>query len=414
MRIVIFGLSVSSAWGNGHATPWRSLIAALDGAGHEVLFFEQDAPYYRRHRDLPRLGGRSRLVLYPRWRAIRAWARSAADSADAAIVTSYCPDGRAASELVLGSRARARVFYDLDAPVTLARRAAGEDVPYLPRGGLGGFDLVLSFTGGRSLELLREQLGARRVAPLYGSVDPARHRPVAPAAAWSGACSYLGTWSADRQAALEALFLEPARRDPRPFVLGGAMYPASVRWPANVVRIDHVAPDDHPAFYGSSPLTVSVTRGPMARCGWCPSGRLFEAAACGVPVLSDPWPGLEAFFAPGEEILVARTSEEALAAIQLPRAELARIGRRARERVLAEHAGTRRAEQLLALLEPSAAGTTGGPAAETTARGSAAAEGAIAGTAVGSTVPGGAAASTERAAVAGADAPWASGAEVAS
>lgn len=354
MRIVIFGLSVSSAWGNGHATPWRSLIAALDRAGHEVVFFERDTAYYRSHRDLTVLGRRARLVLYQAWSSIRAVARTITGSADVAIVTSYCPDGRLACELVLDSRARSRVFYDLDTPVTLARLAAGEDVPYLPVNGLGAFDLVLSFTGGHTLDRLRDRLGARRVAPLYGSVDPDRHRPVAPAPGWAGACSYLGTYSADRQDALERLFLEPARRSARRFVLGGAMYPDDVRLPPNVVRVDHVPPDEHPAFYGSSPLTVNVTRGPMARAGFCPSGRLFEAAACGVPVLSDPWPGLGVFFTPGDQILIARTTEEALAAIELPHAELAAIGRRARERTLAEHSGERRAAQLLALLEPDA------------------------------------------------------------
>lgn len=368
MRIVIFGLSVSSAWGNGHATPWRSLIAALDRARHEVVFFEQDTPYYRRHRDLERLGGRGRLVLYPAWDELRAEARAIADTADAAIVTSYCPDGRDACELVLGSRARARVFYDLDTPVTLARLAAGEDVPYLPAGGLAGFDLVLSFTGGPALEHLRDRLGARRVAALHGSVDPARHRPVAAAAPWAAACSYLGTWSADRQAALEALFLEPARRGRRRFLLGGSMYPPGVRWPPNVARVDHVPPPEHPAFYCSSPLTLNITRGAMARAGFCPSGRLFEAAACGVPVLTDAWPGLEAFFTPGDQILVARTTDEAIAAIELPRDELAAIGRRARARAIEEHSGAARAAQLLALLEPGAAGAAPAPA-RTRARG---------------------------------------------
>lgn len=351
MRIVIFGLSVSSAWGNGHATVWRSLISALDAARHDVVFFEHDTPYYRDHRDLPVLPGRARLELYASWDDVRERARAAADSADAAIVTSYCPHGREASDLVLASRARARVFYDLDTPVTLCRLAAGEDVPYLPAGGLGGFDLVLSFTGGRAIELLRDRLGAQRVAALYGSVDPASHRPAAAEPAWAAACSYLGTWSRDRQAALDALFLEPARRRARPFVIGGSMYPPEVSWPSNVTRVDHVPPPAHPAFYCSSPLTLNVTRAPMADFGYCPSGRLFEAAACGVPVMSDPWAGLDTFFTPGEEILIARATDDAIAAIELPRAELARIGKRARERALAEHTSTRRAAQLLTLLE---------------------------------------------------------------
>jgi spore maturation protein CgeB len=348
MHIVIFGLSVSSAWGNGHATVWRSLISALDDAGSRVVFFERDVPYYRSHRDLHELPGRGRLRLYRAWDDVRDDACRELADADAAIVTSYCPDARPAAELVLASRAL-RVFYDLDTPVTLSRLDAGADVPYVPAGGLGDFDLVLSYTGGRALDLLRERLGARRVAPLYGSVDPLHHYPVAAQDRWRAACSYLGTWSEDRQGALEALFLEPARRRPDRFLIGGPQYPAETQWPANVERIEHVAPPEHPAFYCSSPLTINVTRAPMAALGYCPSGRLFEAAACGVPVLSDPWLGLDTFFAP-DEILVADSTDAALDAIELPRDQLARIGRRARARAVEDHSSTRRAAQLLALL----------------------------------------------------------------
>jgi spore maturation protein CgeB len=355
MRLVIFGLTVSSSWGNGHATLWRSLIRALDSAGHEVTFFERDVPYYAAHRDLPTLYGRARLRLYAGWDDVAAEAVLAIDNADCAVVTSYCPDGRAACAAVLGARRAARVFYDLDTPVTLAELSAGHDVAYLPAGGLADFDLVLSFTGGRALTDLQARLGARRVAPLYGSVDPAYHMPVPAAPQWSAACSYLGTWSHDRQRALEALFLEPARRHQQhTFVLGGSQYPDEVAWPANVVRHDHVPPPAHPAFYCSSPITINVTRGAMAALGYCPSGRLFEAAACGVPVLSDTWEGLDSFFAIGDEILIARDTDEAIAALQLPREDLARIGQRARERALAEHSGTERAAELIAYIEGAA------------------------------------------------------------
>src|SRR5262249_12917474 len=148
MRIVIFGLTASSAWGNGHATVWRSLINALDASGHVVEFFEKDTPYYRARRDLRALPGRSRLHVYSSWDDVRAFAGGALELPDAAIVTSSCPDGRAAAQLVLDSPARARVFYDLDTPVTLATLHDGDDVPYVPTGGLAAFDLVLSFTGG--------------------------------------------------------------------------------------------------------------------------------------------------------------------------------------------------------------------------------------------------------------------------
>jgi spore maturation protein CgeB len=353
MRIVIFGLSVSSAWGNGHATLWRGLISALDAAGNHVVFFERDVPYYRAHRDLDQLGGRARLCLYRSWDDVCDEACRALAACDAAIVTSYCPDARPAAERVLASRT-IRVFYDLDTPITLSRLDAGEDVAYVPPGGLGDFDLVLSYTGGPALDLLRDRLGARRIAPLYGSVDPLQHYPVAAEAHWRAACSYLGTWSVDRQHALETLFLEPARRRPDRFLIGGPQYPAEAAWPANVARVEHVAPAQHAAFYCSSPLTISVTRAPMAALGFCPSGRLFEAAACGVPVLSDRWPGLETFFAPGAEILVADSTEAALAAIELPPEALARIGRRARARVLEDHSSTQRAAELIGLLEASA------------------------------------------------------------
>ena len=355
MKIVIFGLTVSSAWGNGHATLWRSLISALDRRGHEVVFYERDVPYYRAHRDLSELGGGSKLRLYARWHDIAIEATSTIDEADAAIVTSYCPDGRVASDCVRGAAKAVRVFYDLDTPITLAKLEAGQSVSYLPDEGLGEFDLVLSFTGGRALELLRTRLGARRVEPLYGSVDPAQHRPVDPDPMWTAACSYLGTWSDDRQHALEALFLAAARSRPHEkFVLAGSQYPAHVEWPANVERHEHVPPPSHPAFYCSSPITINVTRAPMAELGYCPSGRLFEAAACGVPVLSDRWAGLDTFFTPGEEILTAATTADAVSVLDLSRGELAAIGRRARERALCEHSGSHRAAELIAHLEGAA------------------------------------------------------------
>ena len=279
-------------------------------------------------------------------------ARRAVEGCDAAIVTSYCPDGIAACELVLSAGAPRTLFYDLDTPVTLERLARGERVEYLPPDGLGGFDLVLSYTGGATLDELRTRLGARAVAPLYGSVDPRVHRPAPPDARFDADASYLGTYAADRQHGVEALLIDPARRLPaHHFVIGGPMYPPSIAWPPNVRILDHVAPADHAAFYGSSPLTLSLTRAPMAERGWCPSGRLFEAAACGVPVLSDWWPGLEDFFIPGEEILVAKSSDDALVALTRSRRELARIGRAAQARALSCHTATRRAEELIALID---------------------------------------------------------------
>ncbi len=349
MKLVIFGLSVSSSWGNGHAALWRGLIGALLASGHRVTFFERDVPYYAAHRDLHALPDGGELVLYDTWPDPRM--RPALADADVAMVTSYCPDALAATTLLQESRAL-HCFYDLDTPVTLARLAAGGAVEYLGPDGLAGFDLVLSYTGGPALTALRTQLGAPRVVPVYGSVDPALHRRAAPRAEYRALLSYLGTYAADRQAALERLFVQPARLRPEArFVIGGAQYPEAFPWTSNTYFVRHLPPPEHPAFYSSARLTLNVTRDAMARMGWCPSGRLFEAAACGVPILSDQWPGLDEFFTPGEEILVAETTEDALAALDLSDAELDRIAGRALERTLAEHTAARRAAEMVAAFE---------------------------------------------------------------
>jgi spore maturation protein CgeB len=346
VKLVVFGLTISSAWGNGHATLWRGLCRALGQRGHQVTFFERDVPYYAAHRDLTDPPG-CRLRLYSDWPSIREEAATCIADADVAMVTSYCPDGRDAAALVLDSVARLRVFYDLDTPVTLSRVRSGEYVAYLPAQGLGDFDLVLSYTGGRALNDLSTQLGARRVVALYGSVDPDAHRQVDADASLRADLSYLGTYAADRQQRLEELFIEPARRRPnRKFVIAGSQYPDDFPWTSNMFYLSHMPPPAHPTFYSSSALTLNVTRGAMADMGYCPSGRLFEAAACGTPIVSDVWEGLDAFFEPGREILIAANTEEVLDAIDLPRDRLLKIADAARRRTLAEHTSTCRARDL--------------------------------------------------------------------
>ncbi|MGJ4942064.1 CgeB family protein [Bradyrhizobium sp. HKCCYLS1011] len=350
MKIVIFGLTISSSWGNGHATLWRGLCKHLIRAGHHVTFFERDVPYYAGARDLHELAG-GRLVLFSRWQDIKTTARAELRDADAAIVTSYCPDGIDATDLVLDQDHALRVFYDLDTPVTLQALRAGEPVSYIGPRGLGEFDLVLSFTGGdRVRREFAERLGAADVVPFYGHVDPDVHRPGEPQPHYRAALSYLGTYAADRQDTLERLFVEAARRRPElRFLIGGAQYPQDFPWSNNIYFVRHLPPAEHPAFYASSRLTLNVTRRAMAEMGWCPSGRLFEAAACGVPILSDRWEGLEHFFIPGEEILLAEDTDDVLRAVDLNDAELHSLARRARERVLAQHSSAQRATELIAL-----------------------------------------------------------------
>jgi spore maturation protein CgeB len=351
MKLVIFGLSITSAWGNGHATLWRALCKSLGRDGHRVAFFERDQPWYAGARDALDIPGLD-IVIHDGWEETRARAARELRDADAAIVTSYCADGPAAAEMVMQAARPLRVFYDLDTPVTLARLAAGQRPEYLPAEGLRGFDLVLSYTGGAALDLLRTELGARRVAPLYGSVDPEAHHPAAPVPGYAADLSYLGTYAADRQAMLERLLVAPARARPsRRFVIAGAQYPRDFPWTDNIHFLRHLPPAEHPAFFSSARLTLNVTRRDMAALGWCPSGRLFEAAACGTPVLTDAWEGLDAFYQPGEEILVAHDMPMALAALDMDEAERRRIARRARERTLAEHTGAHRAAQLVEAIE---------------------------------------------------------------
>jgi spore maturation protein CgeB len=363
MKLVIFGLTISSSWGNGHATQWRGLSRALARRGHRIVFFERDVPYYSAHRDLWEIPGGT-LVLYSDWTSALACARRELGDADVAIVSSYCPDGVAAADLVLGSRA-VKIFYDLDTPVTLDELDRGGTVSYVGARGLSGFDLVLSFTGGKALEQLRSRLGAQRVAALYGSVDPDVHFPVPPLAEFAADFSYIGTYAQDRQEGLEAFFLEPARRMPeRRFLIAGAQYPPLFPWLPNLYFVRHIAPPDHAALYSSSTLTLNVTRRAMARMGYCPSGRLFEAAACGTPIVSDEWEGLDDFFEPGREIILARRTADVLEAIDLPDSDLSRLAARARERALEEHSAERRIMQLEAMVEASpehAAPRTTGP-----------------------------------------------------
>lgn len=342
MKIVIFGLTISSSWGNGHATLWRGLVRALTARGHRVVFFERDVTYYALNRDLHALPGDG-LVLYPDWEAVQGRAVRELADADVAVVTSYCPDASAAEVFVLDAPRAVRVFYDLDTPVTLAALGGGNRPAYVGPRGFADYDLVLSYTGGRALDDLHSRLGARRVVPLYGHVDPEVHRPVPAEARFTNAYSYIGTFAADRQAALETLFIAPARLRPElKMVIAGAQYPTEFPWTDNIFFVRHLAPPDHPAFFSSSRLTLNVTRAAMAAMGYCPSGRLFEAAACGTALVTDDWEGLAGFFTPGVEMLVASTTDDALAALDLSDAEIDRLARAGRERVLAEHTSAHR------------------------------------------------------------------------
>jgi len=351
--MAVFGLTISSSWGNGHATLWRGLVRALAERGCRVSFYERDVPYYAANRDLTEVSG-ANLILYRDWEEVRLAARRDVAESDVAVVTSYCPDAKAAIEALADAPATISVFYDLDTPVTLARMRGGQDVGYIGPRGLRDFDVVLSFTGGLALRHLRDDLGARRAVPLYGHVDPLTHRRTGVEAHYLSDLSYLGTYSSDRQSAIQSLLIDAAHeRQNSRFLIGGAQYPPEFPWCPNIYFVRHLPPREHPAFFSSSRLTLNATREPMRQLGWCPSGRLFEAAACGTAVISDVWDGLDAFYKEGSEILAARSTADVVAALDLTDAEIAKIGRTAQDRTLSEHTSAHRAVELLRILETS-------------------------------------------------------------
>jgi spore maturation protein CgeB len=344
VRVVFCGLSITSSWGNGHATNYRALVRELCARGHKVLFLERDVPWYASQRDLPRPPW-GRTALYGSLAQLRREHHEDVAAADLVVVGSYVPEGVAVCEWVLETAGGVTAFYDIDTPVTLGKLRRG-DREYLSPDLVGSFDLYLSFTGGPTLEVLESEFGARRAIAFHCLVDPDAYRPLPSPKRWD--LGYLGTYSEDRQPALQRLLLEPAARAPhRSFAVAGPQYPNGVEWPENVERVEHVPPADHPSFYGAQRFTLNLTRAEMRAAGWSPSVRLFEAAACGVPVISDRWEGLEALFAPGEEILVADSAANVLAYLaEVGEDRRLAIAERARARVLAEHTAERRCQQL--------------------------------------------------------------------
>jgi spore maturation protein CgeB len=343
VNVVFLGLSITSSWGNGHATNYRALVGELVARGHEVLFCERDVPWYAAHRDLP-VPDAGSLCLYADLDELRRRAEAAVADADLVVLGSYVPEGVAVGDWALDVAPGRVAFYDIDTPVTLEKLAAGDE-EYVSAEQLSRFDLYLSFTGGPTLDRLREEWGVRRPLFFPCLVDPRAYRP-SPDVAVRYDLGYLGTYSADRQPTVQALLLDVARAEPgRRFVLGGPGYPDGPSL-ANLDRVDHVAPPQHPAFYAAQRFTLNVTRAQMRAAGFSPSVRLFEAAACGVPIISDRWEGLEVVLEPGREVLVADSAADVRELLGLDEPARRAIAARARRRVLAEHTAAPRVDVL--------------------------------------------------------------------
>ncbi len=353
LRIAVLGLSLSSSWGNGHATTWRALLKAFAARGHEVLFLERDQPWYAAHRDLASPDF-CHLTLYDAPEDLRRYDGVIA-AADAVIIGSYVPDGIAVADHVFVTARGPVAFYDIDTPVTLAALAEGT-CSYLAPRQIARYDTYLSFTGGPTLDLLETRYHAPRARALYCSVDTQAYAPLDRPARWD--LGYLGTYSPDRQPVLERLLIAPARaaRELR-FVVAGPQYPDGIDWPPNVERIEHVGPPEHPAFYARCRFTLNVTRAAMRAAGHSPSVRLFEAAACATPIISDRWAGIETLFTPDAEIILADGPEVVLARLRDgDESARRRMGLAARGRILAAHSAAHRAAELEAHLREAGAG----------------------------------------------------------
>ena len=346
MKIVVYGLSVTSSWGNGHATTYRALLKALAHRGHRIYFVEKDVEWYRNNRDMPE-PVICTVELYDSWQQSSGRLLAMSKDADVIIIGSYFPDAITATRELLQSVTCPILFYDIDTPITLRGLRAEGHTEYVTSDLIPYYSAYLSFTGGPVLRELEKEFGAQRAIPLFCSVDPDLYKPTLLRREYQSDLSYLGTYALDRQTKLMALLNGAADLCPQKhFLVAGSQYPVSSEFPSNVTRLVHVPPPDHPAFYSSSRFTLNLTRKEMVEAGFSPSVRLFEASACGTTILSDNWSGLTEFLQPGEEILLPTCAQDVANILNhLTDEERIRIGQRARTRILSEHTAAHRAQQ---------------------------------------------------------------------
>jgi spore maturation protein CgeB len=353
MRIAFFGSSLVSAYWNGACTYYRGIVRALDARGHRIAFYEPDAFERQAHRDIDDPEWAQVVVYEPRDEgAVR---KVVAGAAGAEVVVKASGVGvfdavleEAVAEL---EGPEVRVFWDVDAPATLAAMEADEGNQL--RELIGRYDLVLTYGGGQPVIDRYAALGARACVPIYNALDPETHHPESPRPDLACDLAFLGNRLPDREARVEEFFFRAVEALPkRSFLLGGNGWEDRVQGLANVRYLGHVAPGDHNAINRSALAVLNVSRESMAANGWSPATRVFEAAGAGACLLSDQWEGIEDFLAPGEEVLVARDGAEVaelLAGLDPERARA--IGEAALERVLAEHTYERRAAQVEQVLE---------------------------------------------------------------
>lgn len=352
VSVAMFGSSLVSAYWNGAATYYRGIIRALDECGFDVTFYEPDAYSRQQHRDMDDPSW-ARVVVYPA--TTEGMQRSLEQARDADILIKASGVGVFDEELEaelprLRNGSNMIVFWDVDAPATLERMHSHANDPF--RSQVGKYDLVLTYGGGPPVIDAYERFGARRCVPIYNALDPSTHFPVPADERFSGALGFLGNRLPDREARVHEFFLKPAVLLPeKKFVFGGSGWDRDVALTPNVNYVGHVYTRDHNAFNCSTLAVLNVNRDSMARTGYSPPTRVFEAAGAGACLICDAWEGLEEFLEPGSEVLSVASGEEVAAILSALTPEQARrIGDRARRRLLSEHTYWHRAQELRKLL----------------------------------------------------------------
>jgi len=350
MRIAFYGSSLTSSYWNGAATYYRGIIRALAGLGYEVTFYEPDAYDRQKNRDIEPPPW-CRVVVYPA--TIEGVQQATACACHADIVVKASGVGVFDDELLAASMAAARddavrIFWDVDAPATLAELAEHPNLPLRSR--LKELDAVLTYGGGPSVVASYQALGARLARPIYNALDPDTHHPVPPDPRYRAHLVFLGNRLPDREARVEEFFIKPARSAPQfSFLLGGAGWEGK-GLPSNVRLLGHVPTRDHNALNASANAVLNINRASMAANGYSPATRIFEAAGAASCIITDAFDGIEGFLEPGEEVLIASRGDDVVGWLRsLTPATARTIGRRARARVLREHTYERRAIEADAL-----------------------------------------------------------------
>ncbi|MFP4105027.1 MAG: glycosyltransferase [Phycisphaerae bacterium] len=347
MKITFFGSSLVSAYWNGAATYYRGIIRALSERGHTITFHEPDAYDRQANRDIPD----------PEWADVRVYSADGTGELDVALQQASGSDLVVKASgvgvfdeyleravLDLQSPTTAVAFWDVDAPATLDRVQSDPSDPFAEL--IGRYDFIFTYGGGYPVTDAYASLGARRCIPIYNALDPQTHHPAAEDRRFTGDLAFLGNRLPDREARVEEFFLRPAEDLPdRQFVLGGSGWGDKPVTP-NVNYVGHVGTADHNAFNCTPLAMLNISRESMARYGFSPATRVFEAAGAGACLITDAWKGIEQFLQPGEEVLVAEDGEQVVDILDsLDRDQAERIGQAALRRVLSEHTYAHRAEQ---------------------------------------------------------------------